>query len=64
MVLKLVKEFGDDATGHVGRGFALSDVSGVNLDARIGSLEFFGRRGLREDCMDRLQQCTCLNRLK
>ena len=32
MVLKLVKEFGDDPTGHVERGFALSDVSGVNLD--------------------------------
>jgi hypothetical protein len=32
MVLKLVKEFGDDATGHVGRVFGVSDVSGVNFD--------------------------------
>jgi hypothetical protein len=32
MVLKSVKEFCDDATGDVGRGFAGSDVSGVNLD--------------------------------
>jgi hypothetical protein len=32
MVSKSVKDFCDDATGDVGCGFAVSDVSGVNLD--------------------------------